>query len=112
MALFSDDLISTVKREGFYRNFTDIPFVANQSDYALPTYAMYGKLESVAYLDQNSQLLPGQLTRIEVENLQDVLPTLNTGIPRFFSVNSSYITVYPPPTTATGASIRVWYDRR
>jgi hypothetical protein len=72
---------------------------------------MYGKLESVQYLNSNSQILPGQLTRIEIENLQDVLPTLSGGVPRFFTVNSSYITVYPYPTT-TGDYIRCYYDRR
>lgn len=99
-------------REGFFRVYQDLPFVASQSDYALPTYAMYGKLESIQYLSSSGQLMPGQLTRIEVENLQDVLPTLGTGVPRFFTVNSSYITVYPAPTTAVGDSIRCYYDRR
>jgi hypothetical protein len=148
MALFSDDLVATVKRdsflstaqsnftpadilsiadncmvqhfipmlmslrEGFYRVYEDIPFVDGQADYQIPTYAMYGKLESVQYLNINNQILPGQLVRIEVENLQDVLPTLGEGVPRFFSLNSAYITVYPTPQGVQGDAIRCYYDRR
>ncbi len=100
------------ERDGWFRTSIDIPFVANQADYTLPTYAMYGKLESVQYYDSNaSQIRPDQLTRIEIENLGLALPSTSTGVPCFFSVNSSAITVYPTPTTATD-SMRVWFDRR
>lgn len=147
MAMFTDDLVATVKRdaflttaqgnftdqqilqvaddclritiiplllsnrEGFFRVFTEIPFVANQSDYTIPTYAMYGKLESIQYLDQAGNILPYQMIRLEIENLGDVLPTINEGRPHWFSVNSSAITVYPIPNVV-GDKLRVYFNRR
>lgn len=117
LAIGQDHLNSIVQpllmseREGWFRKYTDIPFVANQAAYTLPTYAMYGKLESIQYLDSSSRILPYQFSRLEIENLGDVLPTLTTGTPRFFTVDSDSITVYPTPSVATD-SIRVYYDRR
>lgn len=100
------------ERDGWFRVSIDIPFVANQADYTIPTYAMYGGLESVQYLSTSSQQLrPDQLTRVEIENLGLVLPSTTTGTPCFFSLNSSAITVYPTPN-ATQDSMRIWYDRR
>lgn len=105
-------------RDGWFRVATgstmdpDIAFVASQSDYTLPTYAMYGGLESVQYISSSSsQLRPDQLTRIEIENLGLILPSTTSGTPCYFSVNSTAITVYPTPTTSVDA-MRVWYDRR
>lgn len=148
MAVYSDDLVATVKRdsylstaqanftpadilsiadncmdqyfipmlmalrEGFYREYEDIPFIDGQADYTIPTYAMYGKLESLQYLNINGQILPGQISRIEIENLQDVLPTLGQGVPRFFTLNSHAVTVYPTPLGVNGDALRCYYDRR
>jgi hypothetical protein len=99
-------------REGFFRKSIDVPFVANQASYTLPTKAMYGKLESVQYIDGPSgQIRTDQLTRIEIENLGLAMPSTSTGTPVFFTVDSSAITVYPTPNVAVD-SMRVWYDQR
>lgn len=101
------------EREGWFREYVDVPFVSGQADYQLPTYAMYGKLESVQYLSASSaQLRKDQLTRVEIENLGLVLPSTSTGTPCFFSVNSHAITVYPSPSAGIVDSMRIWYDRR
>lgn len=116
LAIGNDFLFSALipllmsEREGFFRESQDISFVASQADYTIPSTAMYGKLESVQYLSQG-QILPMQLTRIEIENLGDVLPSLGSGTPRYFTLNSHAITVYPTPTTATD-SMRVYFDKR
>ncbi len=99
-------------REGYFRDYLDQLYVDNQADYTLPTYAMYGKIESVQYVDSNSRILPLQLTRIEIENLADLLPSLSTGRPRFFTINSTSITVYPTPLGVTFDSIRMYFDHR
>lgn len=118
LGIAQDHLESTLipmllsEREGWFLTFTDIPFIANQADYTLPTYAMYGGLESVQYYSSSSQQIrPDSLTRIEIENLGLVLPSTSSGTPVFFTVSSGSITVYPTPNTAQD-SMRVWYDRR
>jgi hypothetical protein len=99
-------------REGYFRQYLDQLYVDNQSDYTLPTYAMYGRIESVQYIDSAQRICPFQLTRIEIENLGDVIPSLSTGRPRFFTLNSSALTVYPTPLGVAQDAVRMYFDRR
>jgi hypothetical protein len=103
-------------REGYFREYLDQLYVDNQSDYTIPTYAMYGRLESVQYVSlagtSSAAVLPLQLVRIEIETLGDVLPSLTTGRPRFFTLNSHAVTLYPTPVGVSLDAIRMYFDRR
>lgn len=103
-------------REGYFREYLDQLYVDNQSDYTTPTYTMYGRIESVQYISNantaSARIISDQLSPIAIENLGDVIPTLSTGRPRFFSINSHAVTLYPTPLGVTLDAIRMYFNRR
>lgn len=94
--------------ENFYLEYVDGNWVAGQSDYTFPQYAMWSKLKRVDRIN-NSQFLP--LTRIDVQQLR-FLNTTQAGTPYYFYLKNDVITFFPTPQAGITDQYRAWFYRR
>jgi hypothetical protein len=98
--------------EDYYVTHADIPLVANQASYPIPTRAIAADLRNVEYLDPNSPNLEGRWP-IERLNREDLYSSY-TGNSRWvikkngFYIDSNSVVLFPTPTDSS-TSLRLTY---
>jgi hypothetical protein len=95
-------------RQEYFVTSSDLPLVAEQGAYRIPSRAMGGKLRDVLWLDAGGNVR--NLVRLEPEAAAHYRAA-DTGAPEAFSLRGNYVVLHPTPVSADG-NLRLSYFGR
>jgi hypothetical protein len=93
-------------RQDFLVNYVDIPVVAGQVSYPIPSRAINGVLREVKLLSGS------QIINMERADLEDIVDTNSAAIPDKFYLVGNDINLYPVPSQSGTVTLRVYYFMR
>ena len=88
-------------REEFLVTYVDLPIVAGQAEYSIPSRALNGVLREVKIIAGTS------IINVERKNLEDLTDSA-AGTPKYFFIAGNDVGLYPTPAT-TENTLRLYY---
>ena len=96
--------------QGYYQESLDNPFVAGQSVYSFPKYAMWNKIRRIDRISNGNIVYPS-LRMITPDQIWEN-NSYQQGTPRAFLLNHDTIQFFPTPQAGITDLWRIWYYRR
>jgi hypothetical protein len=91
-------------REDFLATYVDVPIVANQAAYPIPSKALNGVLREV-------KIIAGTQVKNLTKKIIDDIKDLSVGSPTSFYISGNDVNLYPAPGSA-GETLRMYYFTR
>src|SRR5882672_519287 len=98
-------------QQDYFTDNLDLPLVANQQGYRLPSRAMGDVLRGIYWVDSTGIVAKPPLLRVNLDEISDFTTTAAT-IPKAFFLVYDQINLLPTPSVSTSGSIRLFYLRR
>jgi hypothetical protein len=98
-------------QQDYFTDSIDIPLVANQQGYRLPSRAMGDVIRGIYWVDVTGIVAKPPLLRVNIDEVSDFTTTAAT-IPKAFFLVYDQINILPTPSTSVSGSLRLFYLRR